>query len=136
MSHKGSILLYEAGNTCITIKPALWKTCPVAGALQEGVPSCHPLQKSAIYIWKIRGLPRWHYWQELTCQCRRCKRCRFDPWVAKIPREESMATRSRILAWRIPWTRGSWWIHGVAKSQTWLNWLCPHTGTNMMICCH
>ena len=23
--------------------------------------------------------------KEPTCQCRRCKRCGFDPWVRKIP---------------------------------------------------
>ena len=23
--------------------------------------------------------------KESTCQCRSCKRCRFDPWVGKIP---------------------------------------------------
>ena len=23
--------------------------------------------------------------KEPTCQCRRCKRCGFDPWVGKIP---------------------------------------------------
>ena len=23
--------------------------------------------------------------KESTCQCRRCKRCRFNPWVRKIP---------------------------------------------------
>ena len=23
--------------------------------------------------------------KEPACQCRRCKRCRFDPWVGKIP---------------------------------------------------
>ena len=32
------------------------------------------------------------------------KRCRFDRSVRKIPLEEGMATHSRILAWRIPWT--------------------------------
>ena len=33
-----------------------------------------------------------------------------------------MATRSRILAWRISQDRGAWWsaVHGVAKSWTWL----------------
>ena len=41
-------------------------------------------------------------WTE-TCQCRRLKRCRYDPWVRKIL-EEGMATHSSILAWRIPWT--------------------------------
>ena len=46
--------------------------------------------------------------KELTCQCRRHKRCRFDPWVGKIP-------------WRRAWQptpvflpddlmdRGAWW---------------------------
>ena len=34
--------------------------------------------------------------------------------------EESMATHSNILAWRIPMDRGAWRasVHGVAKSQT------------------
>ena len=30
-------------------------------------------------------LPRWCSGKEPTCQCRRCKRYGFDPWVAKIP---------------------------------------------------
>ena len=33
-------------------------------------------------------------------------RCRFDPWVRKIPWREDMTTYSSILAWRIP-GRGS-----------------------------
>ena len=37
--------------------------------------------------------------------------------------EKEMATQFRILAWRIPQTRGSWWatVHGVTKSWTWLS---------------
>ena len=41
--------------------------------------------------------------------------------------EEGMANHSSILVWRIPWTEA--WrttVHGVAKSQTWLNRLCEH----------
>jgi len=41
--------------------------------------------------------------KEPTCQYRR-KRCRFDPWVRKIPLEEGMETHSNILAWKIQWT--------------------------------
>ena len=33
----------------------------------------------------IQQLPRWHSGRESTCQCRRCRRCGFDPWVEKIP---------------------------------------------------
>ena len=34
--------------------------------------------------------------------------------------EESMATHSSILAWRIPMERGDWWatVNGVTKSHT------------------
>ena len=31
------------------------------------------------------GLPRWHSGKESACQCRRYKRCGFDPRVRKIP---------------------------------------------------
>ena len=51
--------------------------------------------------------------EEPSCQCRRHRRCRFDPWVGKIPWEEEMATYFCILVWKIlwnlvsnsPWTR-------------------------------
>ena len=29
------------------------------------------------------GLPRWNSHKESACQCRRCRRHRFDPWVGK-----------------------------------------------------
>ena len=46
-----------------------------------------------------------------------CKRCRFDPWVREDPLEEEMATRSSILAWKIPWKEepGGATVHGVTK---------------------
>ena len=31
------------------------------------------------------GLPKWCSGEESTCQCKRWKRCGFDPWVGKIP---------------------------------------------------
>ena len=47
-----------------------------------------------------------------------------ETWVQSLgwedPLEESMATHSSILAWRIPMDRGAWWatVHGVSKSRT------------------
>ena len=32
----------------------------------------------------LSGLPRWLSSKESACQCRRCKRRRFDPWAGKI----------------------------------------------------
>ena len=42
--------------------------------------------------------------KEPACQCRRHKRCWFDPWVEKTPLEEGMASHSSILAWQMPCT--------------------------------
>ena len=68
-----------------------------------------------------------------ACQCRRYKRCGFDPWVRKIPMKRSWQPipvfffffYSSILAWRIPMDRGAWGatVHRVAQSQTWLKQL-------------
>ena len=33
----------------------------------------------------LRGFADGASGKEPTCQCRRCKRCGFDPWVGKIP---------------------------------------------------
>ena len=53
---------------------------------------------------KCMGFPGGTSGKELTCQCKRLKRCGFDPWVGKIPLQEGMASYSSILAWKIPWT--------------------------------
>ena len=60
-------------------------------------------------------LPRWHSGKESTCQCRRCRGHRFDPWVRKIPgRRKWQATPvflpgkfhgQRSLAGYNPWGR-------------------------------
>ena len=52
------------------------------------------------------GFPGGAGGKEPACQCRRCKRGRFDPWQ-EDPLESSMATHSRILAWRVAWTEES-----------------------------
>ena len=30
-------------------------------------------------------LPWWLSWKRIPLQCRKCKRCRYNPWVGKIP---------------------------------------------------
>ena len=48
----------------------------------------------------------------------------WETWVQSLgwedPLEDSMATHSSIIAWRIPMDRRAWraTVHGVAKSQT------------------
>ena len=49
------------------------------------------------------GFPGGSSGEEPTWQCRKYKRCGFDPWLGRSL-EKGMATHSSILAWRIPWT--------------------------------
>ena len=45
------------------------------------------------------GLPRWFSGKESASQCRRPKRCLFNPWVGKIPwREEGNPLQCQPLA--------------------------------------
>ena len=37
------------------------------------------------HIWSHRGFPHGTGGKEPACQCKRCKRHGFDPWVRKIP---------------------------------------------------
>ena len=34
---------------------------------------------------ELEGLPSWLSAKESSCQCRRQRRCRFDPWIRKTP---------------------------------------------------
>ena len=63
------------------------------------------------------GIPRGTSGKEPAYQCRKHKRCGFDPWVGKIPLEEGMATHSSSLAWRLPClvSYGAW---GCKRPQT------------------
>ena len=68
------------------------------------------------------SLPRWHSDRESACRYRTNRRCRFSPWVGKIPwRRKWQHTpaflpreshRQRSLTGYSPW---------VAKSRTWLS---------------
>ena len=61
----------------------------------------------------VLGFPAGASGKEPSYQCKRHKRCGFDPWVGKIPWRRAF---SSILSWRIPMDRGAWQAtdHGVA----------------------
>ena len=75
----------------------------------------------------LLGLPRWLSSKESTCQWRRCKRHRFDPWVRKIPWRRKLATHSSILAWKKnPMDRGAWQTTHVRKELDMIEQLGKH----------
>ena len=50
------------------------------------------------------GLPRWLSGKESACQCRRYRRCGFDPWVGKSPWRRKWQPIPVFLPGKIPWT--------------------------------
>ena len=50
----------------------------------------------------VTGFPSWLSGQESACQCKRCRRQGFDPWVRKFLGEGN--GNPLILSWTIPWT--------------------------------
>ena len=47
------------------------------------------------------GLPRWCCGKELTCQCRRCRKFGFNPWVGKIPWSRKWQSTPVLLSWKL-----------------------------------
>ena len=68
------------------------------------------------------GFPGGASSKEPTWQCRRYKRCGFNPWVGKTPLEKDMATHSSILAWRIPWTEEPGGLQSIVSQGVRHNW--------------
>ena len=76
------------------------------------------------------SLPWWLSGKESSCQCRKYKRLRFNPWLD--PLEKEMATHSSILAWKIPWSEepgglqsmGSLRVGHAWATNTHSNWWC------------
>ena len=71
-----------------------------------------------------KGCPLQYSWALLVAQMVKNPSAMQETWVQSLgwedPLEESMATRSSTLAWRIRMDRGAWWaaVHGVAESWT------------------
>ena len=68
----------------------------------------------------VSGSPGGSSGKEPTCQCRRRKRCRFDPWVGKIP-------------WKRAWQPTPVFLPGKSHGQRSLAGYCPycHKGLDM-----
>ena len=93
------------------------------------------IQQSDIYVCvcvseSLYGLSNGISGKEPACQCRRCRRPTFDPWVGQSPGggQDSPLQYSCL---ENPVNREAWWatVHGVAKSQTQLKQLSTHTDT-------
>ena len=68
--------------------------------------------------------------KESACQCRKCKRQGFDPWVGKIHWRRALQSTPVFLPGK-SMNRGAWWaiVHRVTQRRTWLKWLSMQTHT-------
>ena len=65
------------------------------------------------------GFPGGASGKESTCQCRRHRRCEFNPWVGKNPWRRAWQPTPVFLPGKLQ-DRGAWLatVNGVTKSQT------------------
>ena len=70
------------------------------------------------------GYPLQYSWASLAVHLVKNPSAMWEAWVQSLgwedPLEESMATHSSVLTWRIPMDRGAWraTVQGVAKTWT------------------
>ena len=81
--------------------------------------------RAGLSFFLVGGRGRWQ--KESACQCRRHKRCGFDPWVKKIPCEGN-GNPLQYSCLENPMDRGIWratvlgaTVLGVTKSHGWLS---------------
>ena len=74
--------------------------------------------------------------KETSCQCRRHKRPRFDPWVGKIPWRRAWQLTPGFLP-ENPMDRGAWrdMVHRVANGWAHLKRLGTHAHTQALCIC-
>ena len=93
----------------------------------------HVIAESRTWLsdWTELNFPVGLSGNEPACQCRRCKRHRFDPWVGKIPWSRAWQSTPAFLPGELIY-RGAWWptVHRVTKSRTRPKRISEHTGTS------
>ena len=74
---------------------------------------------------------------QFTCQCWSCKRCRFDPWVGKIPWSRKCRPIPVFLPGKFHGQRSLWaTVHGATESHHSLvfNLSCSHCRVKHLMC--
>ena len=82
----------------------------------------------SFYLMPVLGFPSGASGKEPVCQYRIHKRCRFHPWVGKVPGEGN-GNPVQYSCLENPMDRGTWraTVHSVTKSQTRLKRLSSHS---------
>ena len=87
-------------------------------------------EKSFVFLYTSMGFPGGTSGEKPTCQCRRCKRTRLDPWIGKIPWRRAWQPTPVSLPGESHGQRNLATVHRMAQSQIRLKRLSTHTYTN------
>ena len=69
--------------------------------------------------------------KEPACQCRRCKRYGFDPWMGKIPWRRAWQPTPVFLPGESPWTEEPGGLQSTGSQGVGHGWVTEHTHTRM-----
>ena len=70
----------------------------------------------------LLGFPGGARGKEPSCQCRRCKSCRFDPWVGKIPWRRAWQPASVFFPGESPWTEEPGGLQSIGLQRVGHDW--------------
>ena len=99
----------------------------------ETLVSCNSCIAGRLFTTEPLGKPhlRWCNGKEFACQC---KRCRFDPWVRKIPWRRKWQPTPVFLSGEFHGQRSLAGSNGISKIQTWSrDWAHIHTTLGKLI---
>ena len=86
----------------------MWSVREGCSEKSPPVPSINQKSNLSCYNCITWSIMHASWWASLVAQLvnslSQCRWPGFDHWVRKIPLEKEMATHSRILAWKSPWT--------------------------------
>ena len=94
-----------------------------------------PCWLSTLYI--VNGFPGGTNGKEPTCQCRRHKRCGFNPWVGKILWRRAWQPTPVFLPRESSWTEKPGRLQSIGSQRVRHNWsdlACMHTIPLVLIC--
>ena len=79
------------------------------------------------------GLPRWFSGKESSCQCRRHKRCRFNPCVGKIPWRGAWQPTPVFLPGESPWTEEPSRLQSMGSQTVGHSWATKHSTAQVKV---
>ena len=98
---------------------------PGSGTKIPQTAQCSKKKKNYIYIYYLYIYKYFFYLyinKVPVCQCRKCNRCEFDPWVGKIPWMRAWQLIPVFLPEKVPWTEERIGLQSMASQRVRHNW--------------